>query len=498
MQDAQDLAVIISAQVPIVVVETFDEKSAQDLLLRVAREREKTLYRWTVTDGLQTAGFGLQIENEAEYTEADTVLDYLKTRAAPGIYMLCDLHPWLQDNPKGVRLLKDFAMKNEHGPSTMVLVSHHFELPPELSRYSARFSLSLPSEMEILSLVRDEAKKWGARHNGKKVRASNRALSSLAATLKGLSHNEVRRLARTAICDDGAVTEEDIPEINKAKFQLMGMDGVLSYSFESESFADLGGMENLKQWLKQRQEAFLSPAESALDTPKGMLLLGVQGGGKSLAAKAVAGLWQIPMLRLDMGALYNKYYGETERNLREALSLADQMSPCVLWVDEIEKAITGSEADSGLSQRVLGSLLTWMQERSSQVFMVATSNDVSRLPPELLRKGRFDDLFFVDLPDEATRATIFSIHLAKRDLNPATFDVSGLAAASDGFSGAEIEQAIVSALYGSSNQAVNDQAPLATDAVMEEILATAPLSQVMAEKIEGLRAWAAQRNVRSV
>jgi ATPases of the AAA+ class len=229
-----------------------------------------------------------------------------------------------------------------------------------------------------------------------------------------------------------------------------------------------------------------------------MLLLGVQGGGKSLAAKAVAGLWQVPMLRLDMGALYNKYYGETERNLRDALKLADQMSPCVLWIDEIEKAITGGEADSGLSQRVLGCLLTWMQERTSQVFMVATSNDVSRLPPELLRKGRFDDLFFVDLPDEGTRASIFAIHLAKRDLDNANFDISALAAASEGFSGAEIEQAIVSALYGASNQPSDDQVPLSTDAVMEEILATAPLSQLMAEKVENLRGWAAERNVRSV
>lgn len=498
MQDAQDLAVIISAQVPIVVVETFDEKSAHDLLLRVAREKDKTLYRWTVTDGLQATGFGLQLENEAEYAEADAVLEYLKTRAAPGIYMLCDMHPWLQDNPRAVRLIKDFAMKNDHGPSTLVLVSHRFELPPELSRYSARFSLSLPTEVEILSLVRDEARKWATRHNGQKVRASNRALSGLAATLKGLSHSEVRRLARTAIYDDGAVTEEDIPDINKAKFQLMGMDGVLSYSFESENFANLGGMENLKHWLQQRQEAFMSPVEGALDTPKGMLLLGVQGGGKSLAAKAVAGLWQVPMLRLDMGALYNKYYGETERNLRDALKLADQMSPCVLWIDEIEKAITGGEADSGLSQRVLGCLLTWMQERTSQVFMVATSNDVSRLPPELLRKGRFDDLFFVDLPDEGTRASIFAIHLAKRDLDNANFDISALAAASEGFSGAEIEQAIVSALYGASNQPSDDQVPLSTDAVMEEILATAPLSQLMAEKVENLRGWAAERNVRSV
>jgi ATPase family associated with various cellular activities (AAA) len=494
MQDARDLAIIIRSQVPVVVLETHDEKNAQDLLLRVSRQQDKTLYRWTVTDGLQTAGFGLQLEQGNEYTGPEEMLTHVKARAQPGIYMLCDLHPWLADQPKVVRLLKDIAIKYERGPVTLVLVSHRFDLPAELERYAARFTLSLPGNTEILALVKEEARNWAKRHEGEKVRASPEALSALAATLKGLSHSEVKRLAKIAICDDGAVTEADVPAINKAKFQLMGMDGVLSYSFESEDFGNLGGMDNLKVWLNSRKQAFLNRDERRLDSPKGVLLLGVQGGGKSLAAKSVSGLWQIPMLRLDMGALYNKYFGETERNLREALQLADQMSPCVLWLDEIEKGISTADSDGGLSQRVLGALLTWMQERTSQVFMVATANDISRLPPELLRKGRFDEIFFVDLPDDATRHRIFRIHLDKRQLDSGTFDLATLVEVTEGFSGAEIEQAVVSALYSASHS----PSALDTQAILDEILSTAPLSHVMAEKLGALRAWAEERRVRQV
>lgn len=492
MQDAHDLSVILAAQIPLIAVDTHDENGAMELLRRVAREQEKSLYRWSVTDGLQNARFGIQLESPTEYADVEAALVYIKTRAEPGIYVMCDLHPWLADQPKNIRLLKDIALKNEHGPTSLVLVSHNLKLPSELTRYAAHFHLSLPGENQILSLIKEEARKWSSRNNGQKVRAGNGALVQLAATLKGLSHGEVRRLARKAIYDDGAITESDIPEINLAKFRLMDMEGVLSYAYETEEMENLGGMENLKQWLELRKKAFQGEG-GATDTPRGILLLGVQGGGKSLAAKAVAGKWNLPMLRLDMGALYNKYFGETERNLREALQLADRMSPCVLWVDEIEKGVSsGDGADSGLSQRVMGTLLTWMQERKTRVFMVATANDISRLPPELMRKGRFDDIFFVDLPNQQTREKIFSIHLEKREFNPADFDLAELAAASEGFSGAEIEQAIVSGRYSAMSEA--DQ--LTTESLMAELVNTAPLSVVMAEKLDGLRNWAQDRQLR--
>jgi SpoVK/Ycf46/Vps4 family AAA+-type ATPase len=228
-----------------------------------------------------------------------------------------------------------------------------------------------------------------------------------------------------------------------------------------------------------------------LDPPRGMLLLGVQGAGKSLAAKAVAGSWGVPLLRLDFATLYNKWLGETERNLRESLRFADAMAPCVLWMDEIEKGVATGASDGGESRRVLGTILTWMAERKSKTFMVATANNIEQLPPELIRKGRFDEIFFVDLPDVETRAEILRIHLARRKLDPKSFDLGKLTVATEGFSGAEIEQAIVSALYEAhaGSQALN------VEHVLAETGRTRPLSVVMAEKINGLRQWAAERTV---
>jgi SpoVK/Ycf46/Vps4 family AAA+-type ATPase len=247
----------------------------------------------------------------------------------------------------------------------------------------------------------------------------------------------------------------------------------------------------MKRWLEQRRQVFLAEQPPVgLDPPKGILLLGVQGGGKSLAAKSVAGSWGVPLLRLDFGTLYNKYYGETERNLRQSLRAAESMSPCVLWIDEIEKGLSG-DADGGPSKRVLGTLLTWMAERKSRVFLVATANDIEMLPPELLRKGRFDEIFFVDLPDASVRHEIFRIHLEKREQDSSTFELTQLQAASEGFAGAEIEQAVVAALYAShaSKEKLN------TDHILQEIEQTKPLSILMAEKIAYLRNWAASRTV---
>jgi SpoVK/Ycf46/Vps4 family AAA+-type ATPase len=258
------------------------------------------------------------------------------------------------------------------------------------------------------------------------------------------------------------------------------------------SMDDVAGLVRLKTWLQQRRTVFLAPeAPPGLDAPKGLLLLGVQGGGKSLAAKAVAGAWHVPLLRLDFGVLYNKYYGETERNLRQALKTAAVMAPCVLWIDEIEKGLAVDDNEGGPSKRVLGTLLTWMAEREEKVFLVATANDITALPPELLRKGRFDEIFFVDLPDHEVRTAIFSIHLRKRDQDAGGFDLEALAIASEGFSGAEIEQAVVSALY--TAHARNES--LSSAHIQEEIANTRPLSVLMAEKIAYLRAWASERTV---
>lgn len=470
------------------VIESWDEQRVLETLSGLAVSRGLALHLWSVTEGLRHLAFGGEALDAGESCSAEVALKRVKHDPLGNLYVFCDLHPFL-DNPTLVRLLKEIAMAQGRSAPTLVLVSHAFKLPPEVQRYAARFSLTLPSEEELLSIVRHEAAVWSERNRGARVRTDNRTLQQVVKNLRGLSHAEARSLAHSLICDDGAITQDDLPELNRKKFELLDMQGVIGFEHETARFADVGGLHNLKRWLGERHMAFLTPGHD--DVPRGVMLVGVQGGGKSMAAKAVAGLWGMPLLRLDFASLYNKFFGETERNLREALKLAEQMAPCVLWMDELEKGIATGEMDGGVSQRILGTLLTWMAERVAPVFVVATANAVDRLPPELLRKGRFDELFFVDLPDSTTRGEIFRIHLARRDLKSENFDLTALAAATEGFSGAEIEQVVVSAVYAAQAQSRDpDQLTL-----LDCVRATAPLSVVMAEKLEELRCWASGRTV---
>ncbi|MFT7654799.1 MAG: SpoVK/Ycf46/Vps4 family AAA+-type ATPase, partial [Candidatus Azotimanducaceae bacterium] len=406
----------------------------------------------------------------------------------PGLYVLCDFHPYLINEPKNIRFLKDIALGFEKTQNTIVLVSHKLEVPPEIGRMCANINLRLPSDDELMGMVRAQAQEWAKRNQGKKVRTDNRTLKKLIANLRGVSHADAQVLIRHAIYSDGAITESDIPDVNKLKFELMDAEGVLHFEYDTERFSNVAGLTNLKQWLNIRRDALLEQTE---DRPKGVLLLGVQGGGKSLAAKAIAGFWSIPLLRLDFGALYNKFFGETERNLRNSLRQAEQMSPCVLWMDEIEKGLATGQGDNATSHRILGTLLTWMAENESSVFIVATSNDITGLPPELMRKGRLDEIFFVDLPDASIRQDIFRIHLAKRDLNPEEFDLDELAETAKDFTGAEIEEAIVSARYLAS---ARDSVICQRD-VKDALERTYPISVLRAESIHSLREWAKDRTV---
>ena len=489
--DIHDLGLVLDSRVRLIVIESWDEMRVLETLSALAIKRGFGLYLWSVTEGVQRLGFGGEPLGEGDSREPEVALRLVKTDQQANLYVFCDLHPFLDDSPRLVRLLKEVAMAEGSQRPTLVLVSHALKLPGELQRLAARFSLALPGEDELMAIVREEAQRWSERNQGLRVRSDNRTLQQLVKNLRGLAHAEARLLARNVICNDGAITQDDLPELNRARFQLLDMDGVLGFEYETARFADVGGLGNLKRWLGERREAFL--ASDTSDRPRGVLLVGVQGGGKSLAAKAVAGLWGLPLLRLDFACLYNKYFGETERNLRDALKMAEQMAPCVLWMDEIEKGLASGEHDGGVSQRVLGTLLTWMAERRAPVFLVATANAIHRLPPELVRKGRFDELFFVDLPDATARAEIFRIHLAHREFDPLQFDLALLAAASAGFSGAEIEQAVVSALYAAqARQCAVEQALL-----LHALQQTAPLSVVMAEELAALRAWAAERTVRA-
>jgi SpoVK/Ycf46/Vps4 family AAA+-type ATPase len=321
-------------------------------------------------------------------------------------------------------------------------------------------------------------------------RVDVKAIEKLVDNLAGLPLHDVERLTRQAVFNDGALTEDDIKPLLAAKYQLLNRGGTLSFEADTARFADIGGLKNLRRWILQRKAAFDGSAPE-LDSPKGVLLLGVQGCGKSLAARAAAGVLGVPLVRLDFGAIFSKWHGESEKNLRESLSSAEALAPCVLWLDEIEKALASGDNDGGTSRRTLGTFLTWLAEQRARVFIVATANDITALPPELVRKGRFDEIFFVDLPSPASRVEIFGIHTKKRGVTLSDADMQALAARSEGFSGAEIEQAVVSALYTAhSNQQAADARLIA-----QELAATRPLSVVMAEKIAELRDWAAERTV---
>ncbi|MFI8483371.1 AAA family ATPase [Pseudomonas sp. NPDC078700] len=487
--DIHDLGLVLDSKIKLVLIESWDELRVLQTLTSLAVKRGLGLYTWSITEGIQHLGFTTDASGGEGSSEPEAALRLIKADPQPNLYVMCDLHPFITDNPKLVRLLKEIAMDDSPHKPTLVLVSHACQLPAEIQRYAARLSLALPSADELLAIVREEATRWSERNRNTRVRTDNRTLQQVVKNLRGMSHAEARILARKVICDDGAITQEDLPELNKAKSQLLDLESVLSFEYETANFADVGGLDNLKRWLADRQTAFMEAATQ--DLPKGVLLVGVQGAGKSLAAKAVAGLWGLPLLRLDFANLYNKFFGETERNLREALKMAEQMSPCVLWVDEIEKGLASGDNDGGVSQRVLGTLLTWMSERKTPVFIVATANVIERLPPELVRKGRFDEIFFVDLPDSASREDIFSIHLKRRELDPQQFDLKLLASASKGFSGAEIEQLVVSALYAA--QARQQSVDLAL--LLQGVQSTSPLSVVMAEHLTALRNWAKDRAV---
>lgn len=487
MPELSDLELLVNSRVPIIAVQTHEERRAVDMFTRLAVRLGRPAFLWTVTEGLRR--LDVDLGNQQHNAEPTAVLRQIKSGKTRGLYLLADFHPYL-DDPVHVRLLKEIAHEHERKGDTIVLLSHSLDIPDELSKLSARFDIALPDEHALMELVKQEARDWAEQY-GSKVSTDPKTLNRLVRNLTGLTTTDARRLARQVIFDDGAITESDLPEVGRAKYELLNKDGLLAFEYETERFANVGGLERLRKWLVMRRDVFLGRGGAGLDPPKGILLLGVQGCGKSLAAKATAGVFGLPLLRLDFAGLYNKFFGESERNLREALAMGEVMAPCVLWIDEIEKGLATGENDGGTSRRVLGTLLTWMAERRKPVFMVATANDIEALPPELIRKGRFDEIFFVDLPDPETRRIIFEIHLRKRGLDADKFDLGELAEASEGFSGAEIEQAVVSALYAAHAAGRG----LSSADVRREIAQTQPLSRIMAEKIEHLRNWARARTV---
>lgn len=489
MFDSHDLAVRIRAGTPLLLIETNEEALLLDAFRHVVAELFRPLWRWSITDGLKRLDMDDPFLPAAN--DSSAVLDVMRREEQRGIWLLLDFAPYLR-YAMSVRMLREVVLGQGAARQTVVLIGAKIELPPELEPLATRFTMRLPDDAELAKLLREEVFAYSREHGGRRVEVDATAQRIVLRHLRGLTLLDARRIARELIHADGLIGPDDIPRAQRAKFELLGRGGVITLETGVARMDQIAGLERLKRWVEQRRAVFMTDTPpKGLDPPRGMLLLGVQGAGKSLAAKACAGGFGVPLMRLDFGALYNKYHGETERNLRAALATAEAMAPCVLWCDEIEKGLATSDSDDGVSRRVLGTLLTWMSERRAPVFLVATANDIQRLPPEFLRKGRFDEVFFVDLPGEAARRDAFRIHLERREQGVARFDLDALAAASDGFSGAEIEQAIVSALYDAHAAGTR----LTTEAIREALAQTHPLSVVMAEKVQWLRDWARGRCV---
>jgi SpoVK/Ycf46/Vps4 family AAA+-type ATPase len=486
----RELELLIKSRYPLIYLETWEEERAEELLSIVAKNLGKPFFLWSATKGLFRREAQNSIYNTTQPLQA---LAHISSTDLMAIYLLKDFHQYLED-PVVIRKLKDISSIFEKKEGCIILLSPVLKIPAELQKIAVHFVLRLPSPEEIRKIILEAIEEL--RHKARiHIGINADEFNQMADRLKGLTEQEVKRIVYQAILRDNQLTKEVIPRILESKKQVIEQSSILEIYYNEESLSSVGGMENLKAWLVKRKKAFGEKAKRfGLQPPKGILILGVQGCGKSLLAKTVAQDWNLPLLRLDPGKIFDKYIGESEKNLRQAFEIAESMAPVVLWIDEIEKGFSYSQfsdADSGLSKRIFGNFLTWLQEKKEMVFVVATSNDILSLPPEILRKGRFDEIFFVDLPDLQERKEIFRIHLKRRNKNPDDFDIDRLAEGSKGFSGAEIEQSIISALYSAYSGSGN----LTTELILEEIENTRPLSVMVKERIETLRQWAKKRTV---
>jgi AAA+ superfamily predicted ATPase len=486
----EKLCLLINSRNPILAVETSEEQRFLELLAAVAQELQVSLYMWSVTDGLGKAG-GAALYNSEQPEQA---LANIAAIQGDGIFVLKDFARYC-DNDRISRRLRDLADGFRTARRSIVLLGVSIQLPAEVAADAVPFHLGLPSAEELLPGVRLVLAEL-SRDHAVPVALDLEGINHLAKNLGGLPEEEALRVLRKCILERGKVDAGLLDHALEAKREALHTDGLLETVKRDASFTDVAGLQRLRDWIAKRKSALTPEGQRfGLVPPKGVLITGVQGCGKSLAARAVAGEWGYELARLDAGALYDKFIGESEKHLKRALEMAHKLSPVVLWIDEIEKAFASAgssgDADAGLSQRLLAALLTWMQDREGGVFLAATSNNITILPPEMLRKGRFDEIFFVDLPRTEIRADLFSLHLRKRGRDAAAFDVNKLAEASNGFSGAEIEQAIVSGLY----TAFNRKQQLSTDVLLEEIHSTQPLSVTRAEEISAIREWAKSRAV---
>ena len=515
------LKVLINSSTPIVVMETVEEVRAVDTVRSACSELNMAVFEWSIADGLVRSGSGtpavpaagLQMRINAArhaadpgapessqaaiYNTADPVqaLANMESMTLEAVFILKDFHRHL-DNAVVVRRLRDVGQKFATNRRTVVLTSPSIDMPAELASLVEYLDLPLPDQTRLRQIVEQAFKRLSKTYT-LQIKLDPTGIDAIAKNLRGLTEEESDRAITQALVTRYGLFPETVTDVLAAKKELLRHSGMLEFIDATENMAGVGGLENLKQWLSQRRGAWEEGArEFGLEPPRGMIILGVQGCGKSLCARAVAGEWKLPLVKFDTAAIYDKFVGETEKRIQKVFKIAEQLAPCVLWIDELEKVFAGSGADSasadaGVSSRLLASFLSWMQDRKSPVFVAATCNNVTVLPPELIRKGRFDELFFVDLPNQSERKQIFAIQLGRRKRESANFDLDRVAAAARGYSGAEIDAAVQGAMYA----AYSRKTDVTTQALLDALKATVPLSTTRAEEIAALRNWAEKRAV---
>ena len=493
-----ELEVLVRARYPIIYVVSWEEERVEQRIAEVAAMRGKKLYIWTCTTGVVKAGAEPQQSKSGAGSTTDPLaaLDAVLAQVEPAIYLFKDFHPFTEENRCNlaiIRRLKDAAYRLRDSYKTIVIVAPMMKLAPELEKDVTLVEFGLPEVRDfnrlldrIIDDLRDKPQV--------KINLDAAGRERLVHAARGLTLKEAENVFAKTLVLDGKLDADDVSVVFSEKQQIIKKSGLLEYYASDEQFGSIGGMDYLKQWLVKRSVAFTERAAAfGLPAPKGVLLLGVQGCGKSLCAKAISSLWKLPLLRFDMGRMFGSLVGSSEENVRRAIRTAESVAPAILWVDEIDKAFAGSSgsagSDGGTSSRVFGTFLTWLSDKTAPVFVIATANDISQLPPELLRKGRLDEIFFVDLPSEAERRDIFAIHLEKRARVPDGFDLDELAKRSDGFSGAEIEEAIVSGLF----DAFSGERELDSATLLNSLAETVPLSRTMSEELNRLRTWAQGR-----
>ncbi len=494
-READELEVLIRARYPIIYVVSWEEERIERQLAQIAVRRNKKFHIWTYTQGIVRHGVEAQAARSGTGSTTDPLaaLDAVLAHVEPAIYLFKDFHPFTEENRANlavIRRLKDVAYQLRDTYKTLVIVAPMMRIAPELDK-DITVVESRPPEAKDLNRLLDRIVEDLKDSPQIKINLDAESRERLVQAARGLTLKEAENVFAKTIVLDGKIDADDVSIVFSEKQQIIKKSGLLEYYASQEQFQNVAGLDSLKDWLTKRTMAFSErAAQFGLPPPRGVLLLGVQGCGKSLCAKAVSSLWKLPLLRFDVGRMFGSLVGSSEENIRRAIHTAESVAPAILWVDEIDKAFAGAAhsggSDGGTAARVFGTFLTWLSDKTSPVFVIATANDITQLPPELLRKGRLDEIFFVDLPNETERGEIFRIHLVKRHRDPAKFDLRALSRHSEGFSGAEIEQAIISGLF----DAFSNGCELDTPILLQSLAETVPLSKTMNEELARLRNWA--------